>query len=193
MSEERTPPERVRITGLQESQLEALVELDRLCSNQYWEAGFDAAEVPQRQTADFVRLTRDHDVYVAEADDEVAGILAWKDEAPGVAYLADVSVHPELQRFGIGTKLLLRLHERAREVGLHHVLARCWEKATWATSFYEKAGFQRVGEGAPTKIAAWERERKAAGRPVTRPGEILFWQAVPPPPPEPAEEEPPAE
>src|SRR4051812_18582006 len=100
--DDRRPPKRVRITGLQEPQLPKMVEIDAACSAMYYEAGFDAAEVPARASTDFVRLTRDHRVKVAEADDLPAGFLVWHDEAPGVAYLADLSVHPDYQRFGVG-------------------------------------------------------------------------------------------
>src|SRR5262245_35493426 len=97
-TDDRTPPTRIRMTGLQEGQLAALVDLDAACSAMYYEAGFDAAEVPARSPADFAALGRSNSIKVAEADHVVAGFLAWHDEAPGVAYLADIQVHPDYQR-----------------------------------------------------------------------------------------------
>src|SRR5262249_40079475 len=83
MIDERTPPARVRVTKLQEVQLRDLVQIDALTSAMYHDLGFDAAEVPQRSEKDLAALTRGHNVHVAEADHVPAGMLAWRDEAPG--------------------------------------------------------------------------------------------------------------
>src|SRR6185312_16819628 len=89
-------PAKIRVTtGLQEGHLADLVLLDAACAAMYHEVGFDAAEVPVRDQADFVALARRNSVRVAEIDNKVAGILAWHDESPGVAYLVDVQVHPD--------------------------------------------------------------------------------------------------
>lgn len=170
----RERPERVRLTGLQEAQLPALVELDRACAETYYAIGFDGAEVPVRGEADFVALQRDHNVFVAEADHVVAGYAAWRDQAPGVAYLADISVHPDFQRFGIGTRLLEAVRDDAARLGLEHVVVRCWERATWAMRFYAKHGFVRLDERAPEKVRAF-RDEQGATRPFTRPGELALW------------------
>ena len=137
-NEDRTPPTRIRLTGLQEDQLNALVEIDAACAAMYYAASFDAAEVPVRVAADFVRLARSNNVRVVEADNEVAGLLAWHDESPGVAYLADIQVHPDRQRFGLATTLLEAVREEARGHRFEQVVVRCWEKATWAMGFYRR-------------------------------------------------------
>lgn len=183
MNDDRTPPERIRLTGLQEAQLPELVELERACTAMYHDIGFDAAEVPARTLSDIVALTRDHDVRVAEADHVVAGYLAWRDESPGVAYLEELSVHPDYQRFGIATRLLEELHERARALGMQQIVLRSWARASWAQAFYKKAGFTSLGDGAPEKVLAWRSEREAIGRPLTRPGEVVLWATIPPKPP----------
>src|SRR5262245_18401697 len=106
-NDERTVPSRIHVTkGMQEAHLAALAKLDEACSAMYHEAGFDAAEVPLRSQAEFAQLARKNSVRVAEAAGEVAVILAWHDEAPGIAYLVDVQVHPDYQRFGIAADLL---------------------------------------------------------------------------------------
>ncbi|MGK3983190.1 GNAT family N-acetyltransferase [Sorangium sp. So ce136] len=180
MHDERTAPKRLRVTGLQEAQLQALVALEQACAAMYHERGFDAAEVPARALSDIIALTRQHDVRVAEVDDEVAGYMAWRDEAPGVAYLEELSVHPDHQRRGIATRLLEELHERARELGIEQVVLRSREKASWAQAFYRKAGFEALGDDAPEKVHAWRGEQEASGRPLNRPGVIILWAAVPP-------------
>ncbi|MGK4004997.1 GNAT family N-acetyltransferase [Sorangium sp. So ce1036] len=182
MHDERTAPRRIRMTGLQEAQLPALVALEQACTAMYHDIGFDAAEVPARTLSDLVALTRQHDVRVAEVDHEVVGYLAWRDEAPGVAYLEELSVHPDHQRRGIATRLIEELRERAGELGMQQIVLRSWERASWAQAFYRKAGFARLGDDAPAKVRAWRSERKASGRPLTRPGEVILWATIAPKP-----------
>jgi GNAT superfamily N-acetyltransferase len=175
--DDRTPPKRVRVTGLQEAQIARMLEVDAACAAQYHEIGFDAAEVPVRMGADLARLARAHSVKVAEADHEPAGLLAWRDEPPGVAYLADLQVDPAYQRFGIGSQLLAAMFEEARGLGLRQAVARCWERAPWAMKFYERHGFQPIGAEAPAKVVGWADEDRA--RPLTRPGEVALWVEIP--------------
>ncbi|WP_129576017.1 MULTISPECIES: GNAT family N-acetyltransferase [Sorangium] len=168
------------MTGLQEAQLPALAATEQACTAMYHEIGFDAAEVPARTLADIVALTRQHDVRVAEADGEAAGYLAWRDEAPGVAYLEEISVHPEHQRRGVATRLLAELHERARELGMEQIVLRARGRASWAQAFFKKAGFAPLGDDAPAKVRAWRSEQEAAGGPLTRSGEVVLWAAIRP-------------
>jgi amino-acid N-acetyltransferase len=186
-SEPRTRPTRIRVTRLQEAQLPDLVEVERAATAMYYDVGFDGAEVPVRSLADIVSLTCDHEVLVAEADRVVAGYLAWRDEASGVAYIEELSVHPDHQRVGVATKLLDELCRAARAIHvrtadgprcIEHVVARCWRRATWAMRFYERLGFAQVGDGAPADVRAWYDERVAVGRPVTRPGEVVLWAST---------------
>jgi GNAT superfamily N-acetyltransferase len=179
-NDDRIPPKRIRTTGLQEEQLAAIVAVDDACAAMYYERGFDAAEVPARVAGDFVRLARSNSVRVVEADNEVAGFLAWHDESPGVAYLADVEVHPRLQRFGLATYLLDALRDEARGLKLEQVVVRCWEKATWAMTFYRRQRFMPIDATAPAKVQGWKEERLASGRPLTRPGEIALWSPIGP-------------
>ncbi len=173
---DRKPPQRIRITRLQETQVNDLVELEKACTAMYYELGFDAVEVPPRSWNDLANLPRHHNVFVAEADHEVVGYLAWRDESPGVAYLEEISVHPRYHRFGVGTRLLQTLEEDALRVGLHDVVARTFEKATWAQAFYAHHGFTQLGDQASRKVLGW-REERAGGHPLTRPGEVLIWKS----------------
>jgi GNAT superfamily N-acetyltransferase len=181
-NDDRTPPTRIRLTGLQEEQLGALVKLDAACAAMYYELGFDAAEVPARIATDFVRLARTDSLRVVEADQEVAGFVAWHDESPGVAYLADIQVAPAHQRFGLGVHLLEALRDEARSLRLEQVVVRCWEKATWAMGFYRRQRFMPIDATAPAKVQGWKEERLSSGRPLTRPGEIALWSPIGPAP-----------
>lgn len=177
MNDDRTPPTRIRVTRLQEAQIEALIEVERACSAMYHDIGFDAAEVPVRTYADISHLPRYHNVYVAEADHQVAGYVAWRDESPGVAYIEELSVHPEFQRFGIASKLLEKVEEDAVTAGIGDIIAKKFEKAKWATAFYAHHGFTELGENASAKARGWAEER-LGGRPLTRPGEVVIWKSL---------------
>jgi ribosomal protein S18 acetylase RimI-like enzyme len=191
MADDRTPPDRVRLSRLQEAQLPDLVKIDRACAAMYHAIGFDGAEVPARSHADLVALTRDHNLHVVEADWKPAGYAAWRDEAPGVAYIEEINVDPELQRFGLGTRLLEAVRDDARKAGLKHIVLRAWTKARWAMGFYRKNGFHEAETATlPDDVMGWVTEKEQVGRPILRPGEtILFGEVGHAPPPEPEEEE----
>lgn len=177
MSDDRIRPTRIRVTRLQESQVEALIEVERACSAMYHDIGFDSAEVPVRTYADIAHLPRYHNVYVAEADHQVAGYVAWRDESPGVAYIEELSVHPDFQRFGVGSKLLEKVEEDALKADLADIIAKKFEKAVWATAFYAHHGFKTLGDNATGRAAGWLEER-SSGRPLTRPGEVVIWKSL---------------
>jgi len=176
--DDRPRPTRVRLTGLQEGQLAALVKLDAACAAMFHGIGFDPADVPASSQADIVAMTTAHNVHVVEADHVPAGFLAWRDESPGIAYLAHIAVHPDYQRFGIGSKLLQALRDEARTLRLPYVIVRAWERAPWAMAFYRLHGFGPIGAGAPARVLGWRDERIATGQPLTRPGEIVLWTDV---------------
>ncbi len=179
---DRIPPTRTHVTGLQEQQLVDLVKLGVACSAMYREAGFDAADVPQRSEADFAILGRRNSVRVIEADHVVAGFIAWHDESPGVAYLVDAQVHPDYQRFGLASTLLEAVHEEARGLRLEQIVVLCWEKATWAMSFFRRRRFMPIDASAPAQVRGWKEEHLASGRPLTRPGEVALWSPIGPAP-----------
>ncbi len=179
--DEREKPKKVRYSKLQEVQLTPLEKLDRRASEMYYEIGFDGAEVPPRSYSDLALLGRTHSVHVAEADYEVAGYAAWRDEAPGVGVIDEMSVDPQYQRFGIGRGLYERIEVEARELGLKEIVARVWDRADWAVKFYESLGFAGISERTPERVTTWVEER-SAGQPFLRPGESVWWVSVRPSP-----------
>ena len=181
--DDRPVPTRIRVRPrLQEADLEPLVALDAICSQMYYAAGFDAAEVPARTQRDFVLLAKQNSIYVAEVDNQVGGFLAWHDESPGVAYLVDVQVHPDAQRFGVASDLLDAMRAEARKLKLEQIVVRCWEKATWAMSFYRRQRFMPIDATAPAQVTTWKEERLATGKPLVRPGEVALWSPIGPAP-----------
>ena len=177
--EERTPPKRVRLEKLQEVHVSELIKIDRAAAEEYWALGFDAAEVPVRTNGELYRLPKQHAVRVAEADYVVAGYSAFRDESPGVAYLEEISVHPDYRRFGIGRRLIEQVFEEARQANLKELVLRRWDKADWAVAFYEKLGFKPIDDSAPERVRGWLAEKTDGGRPFLRPGESALWVALP--------------
>ena len=153
MSEQRTAPTRIRLSRLQEVQLPDLARLD---ADVIGELQFKEIQVREPRTAaNLAGLTRDHDVLVAEADYVVAGYLAWRDEAPGVAVIDTVAVKPDFQGFGVGSKLLVRLREDARAANLGCAVALVDPKLVELRRLLAKAGFVAVTEEASPVVLAY--------------------------------------
>ncbi len=176
MGDERKPPERVRVTGLQEAQLQDLVAIEgRLAEHQVGE-GVPQDQLVVRSEVQIASLRRQHDVYVAEADHEPAGYLAWRDEAPGVAVLAVLVVDPELMRYGVGTRLLRELGEKAARAGIGHVVRVAGGKDKNEAAFLASRGFMPEDAGQlPEKVTEW---RAGAGAEAVGADEKLWWAKV---------------
>src|SRR5262245_64605945 len=158
VNDDRKPPERIRVTKLQEAQVSELGKIEADIAGM-----FQAIGITQEPRSDvqIVQLTKRHDVLVAEADDHVAGFLAWADEAPGIANLVVLMVAPSFQRFGIATRLLRDLGESASGHGIETVVTPVWEKATWSMAFLGVRGFTPLNGAPPEKLTMWREERQA--------------------------------
>ncbi len=170
--EQPTPPEKIRITGLQEAQLLDLQAVEARCAAMFYEVGLTDKQVAPRTDIEMAKLPRSHDVMVAEADDRPAGYLAWADEAPGVAFLATLLVAPIHQRLGLGTRLLRELGEATTKLGIKTVVTPCWDVAPWALSFLAVRGFQHLTGKLPDKLSQWREQREAE---LAQPGLRLWW------------------
>ena len=143
MTDERILPKKIRVTKLQEAQLIDFQTVEALCAEMFYAVGYGDTEIRPRNEHELARLTKNHDILVAEADHEPVGFLVWADQAPGVAWLPTLEVAPAYQRFGIGTRLLRDLGEQAHGLGIEVVVTPCWERAAWAMAFLGVRGFER--------------------------------------------------
>jgi N-acetylglutamate synthase-like GNAT family acetyltransferase len=175
IDDERTPPAKIRITRLQEAQLIDLVRIDRAAEELHREAGVDESLFGARTDVQIAALHRSHDVYVAEADHEVAGYLAWRDEPPKIGVVAILNVSPAYQRFAVASRLLRELGERCEAAGVEQVVARCAAKAVWALRFLDAMGFAPLAEPLPAPLALWRDQHAAAGD-LAAVGELVFWR-----------------
>ena len=158
----RTVPERVRITKLQEAQLQALERIERECVQMYYDIGVSPEVLKPRNQMLIGGLTRTHDVLVAEADHEPAGYLVWADEAPGVAHIKWLAVAPAYQRFGIATQLLREVAAKANQFGIELAAFSLIEGGAWARAFLSSRGFAPVaGDDLPSTMTRWHKQHAA--------------------------------
>jgi GNAT superfamily N-acetyltransferase len=177
------PPQRVRVAKLQDTQIDGVVAIDLVCKQLLQRAGVPASELPARGLAGIAKLTKMHNVLVADADGTVAGYAAWRDESPGVAYLEELAVKPELQRLGVGTRLLDAVREVAGAVALPILLTRCWAKAAPAKALLEKAGFVALSVHSGERARLWREEQESAGtsgeeHALTKEGQVVMVQSL---------------
>lgn len=174
--DERVRPTRLRVGRMQDVELDDLVRIERATVAMYHALGMDGAAVSARTLGEIGALPQSHSVWVAEADYVAAGYLAWRDEAPGVGYIEELSVDPALHRFGIGTKLFEKAREEAAEAKMAALVLKMFTEATWAAGFYAKLGFEPLdgASSAPTKALEW-LGRKLEGQPWLRPGELVLF------------------
>jgi amino-acid N-acetyltransferase len=160
------PPQRVRVARLQDTQLDGVVAIDAECKQQLHRAGVSASEEPARGVAGIAKLTKLHNVLAADADGVVAGYAAWRDESPGVAYLEELAVKPELQR-------LDAVREEARALSLPILLIRVWTKNAAGKALLEKAGFTPLATHTSDRATMWREEQEAAGG-LAKEGQVVM-------------------
>jgi amino-acid N-acetyltransferase len=177
MDEDRTPPAKIRITRLQEAQLLDLASIDSDAAALHAEEGIAPTLFEARTDVQIASLHHGHDVYVAEADHEVAGYLAWRDEPPKIGVIAVLNVGARFQRFGVGARLLRELGERCADAGVAHVVARCPSNAPWARRFLDAMGFSPLTDPLPAPLADWRDRHRTAGD-LAAPGQTVMWRPI---------------
>ena len=73
------------------------------------------------------------------------GVAALTDGPENTGRMRWVYVHPEFQRLGVGTALVVHLEEEARRAGFGEMRLRAADGAYWAISFYERLGYRVTG------------------------------------------------
>jgi ribosomal protein S18 acetylase RimI-like enzyme len=91
-------------------------------------------------------------IYIAEADAQALGYIFCKlFERPENSFtytnrflqIEHISVHPDAQRHGVGTALVNRIEELAREMGVSKIQLGSWGFNTKAHTFFEGLGFEK--------------------------------------------------
>ena len=114
----------------------------------------EAAFAGPAEAALVERLRADGDVMfelVAQADGAVAGHILfsrlWADRTPLYAALAPLAVRPDLQRTGLGSRLVRAAFDAGREFGVHGVLV------LGRPAYYPRLGFS--AEAARTVVSPY--------------------------------------
>ena len=76
----------------------------------------------------------------------------------GEAYLAQLSVHPDAMRRGIGSALLAAASEWATENGHQTLLLATFRDVAWNAPFYAKHGFEVVDATSPAALEVARHE-----------------------------------
>lgn len=84
-------------------------------------------------------------VLLAEVDGRAVGYLVhypgvWMDDMAPCLHIADLFVHPDAHRHGIGRALMNRAAEIARAAGALHLFWTVWRDNPTAQAFYEGLG-----------------------------------------------------
>ena len=92
--------------------------------------------------------------YVAEMDGEIVGTIVFRDcartgscawyDRPHVASFGQFGVEPSLQGSGVGSALLDRVEERAREVGAREIALDTAQPASHLIDYYARRGYRIV-------------------------------------------------
>jgi amino-acid N-acetyltransferase len=160
---------RVVTWKLAEQHVDAVVALEEACTAMYQQKGITQAK--PRTLREIVQLTKRHNVHVAEVENQVIGYVAWRDESPGVAYIEELSVHPDHQKKGIGKHLLELVRAEAAKLKLEDILLRTYSAAPWAAAFWKKNGFVPLDDKANEKVRQWKADQPD---PITEPGQAVL-------------------
>ena len=85
--------------------------------------------------------------YVGVLDGRIVAMGALKRLTDTKAEICRMRVHPDVQRRGLGTRILSKLEERARELGFRTLTLETTAGQVAAIDMYTKAGYQQVSRG----------------------------------------------
>ena len=85
--------------------------------------------------------------YVGTLDGRIVAMGALKRLTDDRAEICRMRVHPDLQRRGLGTRILSKLEERAREMGFRTLTLETTAGQVAAIGMYAKAGYIEVSRG----------------------------------------------
>lgn len=152
---DETSASEIRALDDERDSLEALTELLHAAYAELKTLGFRYKAVDQSVDVTRDRIARG-ECYVALQNGVLVGTAMlnlpgrhypgsdWY-QRPDVAVLSQFAVEPRLQRRGWGSKLILHLEARARELGDAELAIDTAEGATHLIALYERRGYRHVG------------------------------------------------
>lgn len=94
--------------------------------------------------AELLSAQRQGLLWVALADDVPVGFAHLKFIEPGSVHLAEIDVHPDHGRRGIGTQLLRTVCDWAAANGCLYVTLTTFREVRWNMPFYARFGFDTI-------------------------------------------------
>lgn len=112
--------------------------------------------------AEYRALAEAGRLWVAETEEGAPVGVAFAAEVDGAGYLAEVSVHPDHGRQGLGRRLIAEVEDWARGRGYASLALTTFRDVLWNRPYYEKLGFAELDEGdaGPKLRSIREGERK---------------------------------
>lgn len=95
---------------------------------------------PGPMLEDYAQVTAEREVFVAEFDRQIVGILVLRETKEGFL-LDNVAVSPKCQRKGIGQRLLTLAESRARSAGFTSIYLYTHEKMIENQALYARIGY----------------------------------------------------
>jgi GNAT superfamily N-acetyltransferase len=135
----------VNVRRLVPGDLEALAELSRTCEETYLSWAPPGWTVPEQPLGWMDRYLRDDAcVMVAHEDAGLIASVAFRHEAPGLAHVGQLLVHPSRWREGIAGAMMDRAEAEMRARG--YVREQLWTPlGAPAERFYTARGWERDG------------------------------------------------
>ena len=130
----------------------ALIEVGAHAGNGPWDDDLHRIE------AEFISNGGEFFVGVVDRRIVAMGALRRLDDTRGE--ICRMRVHPELQRRGLGTRILSMLEERARELGFRTLTLDTTVGQVAAMSMYMKSGYEEVARGRKFGFAVVEFEKQ---------------------------------
>lgn len=129
-----------RMTIIRPARPSDLGQLSELARKAYAHYVDRMGNEPAPMTADYPSLVQNGEVWVAEQDAVVVGLLALRMNSDHVL-LDNVAVSPDAQGMGIGARLLDLTDDQARRRGLTEVRLYTNEAMTENIAYYPRHGF----------------------------------------------------
>lgn len=122
------------ITQMNESHVQQIAELEKLCFNDPWSENSIASELDNRLAF----------WLVATEDDRVIGYVG-SQTVLGETDMMNIAVHPDYRNRGIAIKLIEDLIRGLTQRGSHSLMLEVRASNEPAKSLYSKMGFEAVG------------------------------------------------
>ncbi|WP_319506146.1 GNAT family N-acetyltransferase [uncultured Methanolobus sp.] len=149
----------VNIRSFKEEDNETLLSIERLCPQGNEECAVAVDKGPDI-TARY-ELYDNWEIRVAEEDDTTVGWIGWtvkQGPEQKYVYVAEVMVHPDYRRQGIGVKLLREAEKAAHEANVSHIYCYIYEPNKASMKLVEKLGYIQEKDVRIIAMSAYKKE-----------------------------------